>query len=84
MWRSQSFENGCLYSIYKEKADFISYLIRCGDEYLHTHHKILMDFTYWNFDAVSASEESQCAGYFQKANQAGKQEFSGKPASLLE
>lgn len=30
MWRSQSFENGCLYSIYKEKTNFISNLIRCG------------------------------------------------------
>lgn len=48
MWRSQSFENGCLYSIYKEKTDFYIELNPVWDEYLHTHYKILMDFTYWN------------------------------------
>ena len=48
MWRSQSFENGCLYSIYKEKTNFYIELNPVWDEYLHTHYKILMDFTYWN------------------------------------
>ena len=48
MWRSQSLENGCLYSIYKEKTDFYIELNPVWDEYLHTHYKILMDFTYWN------------------------------------
>ena len=35
-------------TIYKEKADFYIELNPVWDEYLHTHYKILMDFTYWN------------------------------------
>ena len=48
MWRSQNRENGCLYSIHKEKTDFYIELNPIWDEYLHTHYRILMDFTYWN------------------------------------
>ena len=46
--RSQTLENGCLYSLYKEDADFYIMLNSAWDSYLHAHYNILMDFAYWN------------------------------------
>ena len=46
--RSQTFENGCLYALYKEGGDFYIVLNPAWDAYLHTHYNILVDFAYWN------------------------------------
>ena len=46
--RSQTLENGCLYSLYKEGGEFNIILNQAWDSYLHTHYKILVDFAYWN------------------------------------
>ncbi len=46
--RSQTLENGCLYSLHKEAGDFYIILNQAWDAYLHMHYKILMDFAYWN------------------------------------
>lgn len=46
--RSQTLENGCLYSLYKKNADFYIMLNPAWDLYLHSHYNILMDFAYWN------------------------------------
>ncbi|MBR2193268.1 MAG: HNH endonuclease [Bacteroidaceae bacterium] len=46
--RSQMLENGCLYSLHKNGADFYIILNPAWDTYLHTHYIILMDFAYWN------------------------------------
>ena len=46
--RSQGFENGCLYSIYKKGKEFYIVLNPAWDSYLHSHYNILMDFAYWN------------------------------------
>ena len=46
--RSQTLENGCLYSIYKDSSDFYILLNPVWDEYLHAHYNILTDFAYWN------------------------------------
>lgn len=46
--RSQRYENGCLYSLYKGNGDFYLLLNPIWDAYLHTHYNILMDFAYWN------------------------------------
>ena len=46
--RSQTFENGCLYSLHKEAGEFYIELNPAWDAYLHTHYNILVDFAYWN------------------------------------
>ncbi len=46
--RSQSFENGCLYSLHKDNGEFYIMLNPAWDGYLHNHYNILMDFAYWN------------------------------------
>lgn len=46
--RSQSQENGCLYSLYKNNSEFYIVLNSAWDTYLHTHYSILVDFSYWN------------------------------------
>lgn len=46
--RSQTFENGCLYSLYKETDNFYIILNPDWDMYLHNHYNILVDFAYWN------------------------------------
>ena len=46
--RSQLFENGCLYSLYKDDRDFYILINPAWDDYLHSHYNILMDFAYWN------------------------------------
>lgn len=46
--RSQNFENGCLYSLYKETNVFFIELNPAWDSYLHGHYNILVDFAYWN------------------------------------
>lgn len=46
--RSQSFENGCLYSLHKIDNEFYIHLNFAWDIYLHNHFGILMDFAYWN------------------------------------
>lgn len=46
--RSQSQENGCLYSLYKNNGEFYIVLNPAWDTYLHTHYSILVDFAYWN------------------------------------
>ena len=46
--RSQTLENGCLYSLYKEGSDFYIILNPAWNEYLHAHYNILVDFAYWN------------------------------------
>ncbi len=46
--RSQAFENGCLYSLYKETGDFYIILNLDWNQYLHSHYNILVDFAYWN------------------------------------
>jgi len=46
--RSQMLENGCLYSLHKNGADFYIILNPAWDTYLHAHYNILMDFAYWN------------------------------------
>ncbi len=48
MARSQTLENGCLYSLHKDEGDFYIELNPAWDTYLHTHYNILVDFTYWN------------------------------------
>lgn len=46
--RSQTLENGCLYSLHKEDEAFYIMLNPIWDAYLHNHYNILMDFAYWN------------------------------------
>lgn len=46
--RSQTFENGCLYALYKDTREFYIELNPVWDAYLHTHYNILVDFAYWN------------------------------------
>ena len=46
--RSQTFENGCLYSLHKEAGDFYIMLNLDWNQYLHSHYNILVDFAYWN------------------------------------
>lgn len=46
--RSQTLENGCLYSLHKDNAEFYIELNPVWDTYLHSHYNILMDFAYWN------------------------------------
>ena len=46
--RSRSFENGCLYSLYKDGVTFNIVLNPAWDAYLHSHYNILVDFAYWN------------------------------------
>ncbi len=46
--RSQTLENGCLYSLYKKDDEFYIILNSVWDTYLHTHYNILVDFAYWN------------------------------------
>ena len=46
--RSQTFENGCLYSLHKEGSVFYIVLNKDWDLYLHNHYNILVDFAYWN------------------------------------
>lgn len=48
VFRSQAWENNCLYSLYKEGRDFYILLNPAWNKYLHIHYKILMDFAYWN------------------------------------
>lgn len=48
MARSQTLENGCLYSLYKEGSDFYIILNAAWDTYLHANYNILVDFAYWN------------------------------------
>ena len=46
--RSQTLENGCLYSLYKVNSEFYIELNPVWDAYLHSHYNILVDFAYWN------------------------------------
>ncbi len=46
--RSQAFENGCLYALYKEAGEFYIELNPAWNAYLHSHYSILVDFAYWN------------------------------------
>lgn len=46
--RSQTLENKCLYSLFKEEADFYIVLNPEWNQYLHNHYNILVDFAYWN------------------------------------
>ena len=46
--RSQTLENKCLYSLFKEEADFYIVLNPEWNQYLHSHYNILVDFAYWN------------------------------------
>lgn len=46
--RSQTLENGCLYSLCKDGSDFYIELNPAWNTYLHTHYNILVDFAYWN------------------------------------
>lgn len=46
--RSQSLENGCLYSLHKENGEFYIMINPNWNEYLHNHYNILVDFAYWN------------------------------------
>ena len=46
--RSQTLENGCLYSLHKVGSIFYIVLDKDWDLYLHKHYNILMDFAYWN------------------------------------
>ena len=46
--RSQTFENGCLYSLHKETGNFYIILNLDWDQYLHSHYNILVDYAYWN------------------------------------
>ena len=46
--RSQMFENGCLYALYKDRNSFYIELNPSWDSYLYAHYGILVDFAYWN------------------------------------
>lgn len=46
--RSQTFENGCLYALHKDKSDFFIELNPIWNNYLHAHYNILVDFAFWN------------------------------------
>ena len=46
--RSQTLENGCLYSLHKERNDFYIKLNPAWNNYLHNHYNLLVDFAYWN------------------------------------
>ena len=48
VYRSQTLENNCLYSLDKEDSDFYIVLNPAWDTYLHNHYNILVDFAYWN------------------------------------
>lgn len=48
VFRSQTFENECLYSIHKEETEFYIEINPVWDTYLHNHYNILSDFAYWN------------------------------------
>ena len=46
--RSQTFQNGCLYALHKNEADFFIELNPIWNNYLHAHYNILVDFAFWN------------------------------------
>lgn len=46
--RSQNLENGCLYSLHKERNKFYIKLNPAWNNYLHNHYNLLVDFAYWN------------------------------------
>lgn len=46
--RSQTLENNCLYSLFKEVKEFYIVLNPEWNQYLHNHYNILVDFAYWN------------------------------------
>lgn len=46
--RSQTLENGCLYSLHKEGSYFYIHLNPAWNQYLHNHYNILLDFAFWN------------------------------------
>ena len=46
--RSESFENGCLYSLTKENGDWIITINPIWHDYLCKNFSILKDFAYWN------------------------------------
>lgn len=46
--RSESFENDCLYSLTKDKNDWIVTINSVWHEYLRKNYSILKDFAYWN------------------------------------
>lgn len=46
--RSQTLENNCLYSLYKDGKEFYILLNSDWNQYLHNHYNILVDFAYWN------------------------------------
>ena len=48
IYRSQSLENGCLYSLHKDNGEFYIIVNPNWSEYLHNHYNILVDFAYWN------------------------------------
>lgn len=48
IFRSQKLENGCLYSLYKERGEFYIILNQTWDTYLYKNYNILVDFAYWN------------------------------------
>ncbi len=48
IFRSQTLENGCLYSLFKDNSDFFIVLNPAWDKYLHNHYNILVNFAYWN------------------------------------
>lgn len=46
--RSLTLENDCLYSLYKEGAEFYIVLNSAWSSYLHNHYNILIGFAFWN------------------------------------
>lgn len=46
--RSESFENGCLYSLTKDGSDWIITINPIWYDYLRKNYQILKDFAYWN------------------------------------
>lgn len=64
VFRSQTFENECLYSIHKEETEFYIEINPVWDTYLHNHYNILSDFAYWNL-AQSCKYEIQMYLRFQ-------------------
>jgi len=48
IFRSQTLENECLYSIHKDGTEFYIRINSAWNSYLHNHYNILVDFAYWN------------------------------------
>ncbi len=63
--RSQTLENGCLYSIHRD-GEFYIELNSAWGQYLHYHYQILMDFSLWNLTLFLQTRNPNVPGILNK------------------